>query len=211
MIPYLLEDQKFNLPGSYHELTVKQWFGLHEIDVEDVTGLLELLTGIPKATWLYTRQIDIVDQILPNLKWLRDPIDLKNLPVPKKIIFNGAEIKTPTDLRLETNGQKITFQQQMIPFIDEAGNISINFLPIGIAIYLCPKPAPDQYKTFDLMTEVEKLIPEVEKLFITDAYPLIAFFLMSSQLSLTSNRSTSKPTTLRSRFRQALRTLKSTV
>ena len=182
MIPYKLADQKFSLPESWNEITLRQWLQLRTIDAKDICAVLSIFTGIPKETFYQARDIDYVEKMIPNLQWIATPIDLKELPVPSIISLNGETVVVPKDISIKTFGQKLMYQNEMVKHLDGEGNVKIEFLPMNLAIYLCKDPFSDE--------NVAAILPHIEQLPIVHAYPTGAFFLSSFRESLLTKKST---------------------
>lgn len=179
MIPYKLGDTSFNMPESWHEVTVKQWLDFRKIDVSDICAVLAVLSGLSREQFFNTREIDLVDKLIPFLNWMQEPIDLKSQPVPKSVIISGQEVEVTGDITFKTYGQKLTYHQELFKYMDENGTAKVEFIPVALSIYLCPDPFSD--------IKAAALIPEIEKLPITIAYPIASFFLTNSLLSFQTN------------------------
>lgn len=171
MIPLLLGEQKFNLPISWEEITIKQWLDLREIDFTDICSILAVLTGIDRDIWFSSTEVsDIEQNVIPQLEFLADPIDLTKVPLPKTVTIGGKQIEVPTDIGLKTYGQKIIFQREMLKYADAGGDFKIEFMPRALAIYLCP----EEKFTDAAAIEYQK---EVEQMKVVEAYPVACFFL----------------------------------
>lgn len=175
MIPYKLGEHSFLIPSRWEDITVKQWFQLRDISLEDYCGILEVLSGVSRETWFNTREIDVVEKLIPFLDWMKEPVDLSKYPVPEKVIIGGALVTVPKDIKLKTFGAKITYEKNLQNYTNENGEVSIDFLPIALSIYFCPEPFND--------TAAAGLLDDIGNMPISEAYPISAFFLTNSQQS----------------------------
>lgn len=182
MIPYKLADQSFTIPEGWHEITLKQWLSLRTIDINNICAILGVITGIPEETWFYARQIEMIEKMIPNMKWIGRPFDLKKQPIPETVMLNGETVTVPKDITIKTFGQKLTYQNEMAKHLNDDGNVKVEFLPMNLAIYLCPEPFTDQ-KAFALVQHIEAMP-------VTQAYPIGSFFLTSFLKSSPGNPST---------------------
>lgn len=163
---------KFNLPQSWEDITLYQYIELSKWDRKDLIQLFAVITGIDYDVFFNCESEGINDLLLTNLEFLKEPLDLEALPLPKEIEIDGKKLEVPQDITQKTFGQKISLQLYLAEAVKNEKS-KIDCLAFAIALYFFPEIAQDKYNE----DEAKKIIPLIEKCKLVEAYPIGSFFL----------------------------------
>ena len=172
-----LGKHKLTVPNSWDECFTKLFFELSAADHSDYIEMLAILSGLPSSIISQARQLDLDTVLDPHLEWMGTKINWEDIKPPKEINFGVKKLTVPTDLELESFGQKVV----MDGIIDECTKTkgkktTVNFsklIPATFAVYFAHKYYG---KDFD-RDLVDQFIPIVGELPIMTVYPIGAFFL----------------------------------
>ena len=185
MIAATINSKKVSFPASWAEVTVDQFYRIRSIDPKKEQALvicevLEILTGIPAATWydMEAREDD-TNTILGLIEFIKDPIEWEGLEVPKEVTLGGKLCKVPKDLSLKTYGQAVLFESKVLPVVLEKGELT-DVLKTALAIYLQPIYTGEKFdgEKLEDMEEVVGAMP------IYTAFPVANFFFRKYLRSL---------------------------
>lgn len=178
---FKLGKHKFTVPNSWDECSTNLFFELAGADHSDYIEMIAILSGLPRSVISQSRQLDLDTILDPHLTWMGEQINWKKIKPPKEIYFGIKTLKVPTDLDLETFGQKLV----MDSIIDEntktkgkgKGKQSVvnlsKLIPAAFAVYFAAK-----YYEKDFERElVDEFLPIVGELPIMTVYPIGSFFL----------------------------------
>lgn len=203
MVPFKIDGKSFEIPQHYGALTLGQFLRLKN-ESPDFIGIISILSGIERAAIEQVEDIDLDYKIAPFLEWLKEPFDLQNTILPSFIEISGKQYDRPTGLGINTYGQKLALQNE----IEEKENTAqseIDCYPYALALYMQPIVTGKPYDE----EEVQKLIPEILKCRLSEAWPIASFFLSNYEKYL-KRRSGNFLTLLHQRkYKRALADLKS--
>jgi len=169
MINFKIGKENYELPTSYAELTLGQFIRLRKSD-GDVIDILSILLGIDKATLSILSDVDIDYKIIPYIEFLKEEFNVNEYLLPDYIEFKGKLYPRPKGIGLGTFGQKISLQKELANYEDD-----IDCFPVCLAIYMQPIV---EDKLFDYERALE-MVPEFEKIRLSEAFPLCSFFLLN--------------------------------
>ena len=175
MIPIKIDNNEFEIPGSWDEVTVRQF---HEmVQAGDDLGpvrILSIFTGIDYDTLNNFDCTGFVENVLPLLGFIKEPIELTKLPRKKFIHLSGKEIPVIENPAKETIGQKLLLQELLGKLEDNSESITSVMADV-VANYYAPKLRDSGIWFEDHVNEVAK---DVWQMPITEAAPEVNFFLL---------------------------------
>lgn len=169
MIPFKIGKENYLLPTSYAELTIGQFIALRKSD-GDVMDLISILLGVDKSYLSLLSDLDIDIKIIPYIEFLKEDFDLQNYLVPDFIEYKGKLYNRPKGIGVSSFGQKIALQKELSNYDND-----IDCFPVCLAIYM--QPIIDN-KPFDYERALE-MVPDFEKVKLSEAYPFCSFFLLN--------------------------------
>lgn len=176
---FTLGNQKASIPASYSEMTLGQFTALTQLqDPNDYSAVLEILSGIKSKLWNDAELNSVnIAALNASLAWLSTKVDWSAYPVVDKVTLGEKEIQVPKKIELKTLGQKMAFDRFVTHNIqangEDSGTLPAQLLTDAIAIYLQPEYTGEKFNS-DKLGQVKEL---VDKLPVTTAVPLAAFFL----------------------------------
>lgn len=185
MIEIKIEGKPFKIPGGMEEVTVKQY---HEMvmNSEDLNPVrvLSIFTGLSYDAINNFDCTGFVENVLPALSWLKEPVDVAKLPRKEFITIDGKNIPVIQDPGKERIGQKLRMTQ-IVASIKGSVNEVPGIIPPIVANYYAPYlDEKGEWK--------EKHVEEVEQkiwhLPFFDVAPECGFFLTGYIKSLRSKR-----------------------
>ncbi len=156
-------------PTSWQEVTVEQYIRIEAEgwDGADLIHLLSMLSGHDLKELDNITDTSLFDVLAIHLNFItKEAPDFKNIPISKTFKLDGKEFDVPSDLELETLGQKILMSnlRQQDNMIKQVAN--------ALAIYFQP--------IYDNSTFDRKRLPYIVKMIhkepIVDMFPIVDFF-----------------------------------
>jgi hypothetical protein len=181
-----IHDYEFDLPTSWQDLTFEQgsrlfidWFTK---DKDDIFMLMEILSGVSHKVW-FNAIGDVDANISSHIKFLSEIPNLAELPMPKSIKIGEKNITLPTNLGLQTFGQKVMLQEEINKHLGKPHDM-LKIAPMAVAVYAYPGfyEAPldsEQLKTFSEM---------ILQCNFLDVYSAGRFFFLRSVKSSAGNQ-----------------------
>ena len=174
---FRLGGKKISIVNSWDECSTDLFFKLGATDHNDYLAMLSVLCGVSKKRLSQSKQTNLDTILAPHLEWMHQEIDWKDIERPKEVIIGLNKIKVPTDLDLESFGQKIVMDgiiAECSKTVDEETTVNFSkLIPYAFAVYFCGK---FYGKDFD-RDLVDDLLPRVMKMPIMTVYPIGSFFL----------------------------------
>lgn len=174
MIEIKIEGKKFQIPGGMEEVTVKQY---HEMtmNAEDLNPVrvLSILTGLQYDAINNFDCTGFVENVLPALNWLKDPVDIGKLPRREFITIGAKQIAVIKDPGKERVGQKLRMTQ-IVNAIKGTVNEVPGIIPSIVANYYAPYIHEKGIWEENHVDEVEKMIWHVP---LFEVAPECGFFL----------------------------------
>ena len=189
----------FSVPQSWNEITLRQFLFLKEWDKKNFIKLISILCNIDYDILFNSRDIDIDNKIIPLLQWVKDPVNVKTLSLPKEITIDGKQYPVPEDIKTKTLGQKITLQLFLADAQTNNKDTS-DCISYALAIYFQPEITGKDFND----EEAKKIIPLIEDCKMFEAYPVGTFFLTNFLKSLSAKESNSPTNPKWKRFKRAL-------
>jgi len=171
MVPFKIGNVSFELPASYGELTLRQFYSLQKSG-NDKLVQLSILSGLDKSFLEQCEDLELDYRVAQCLSFFEDKFNCNEYLVPDYITISGKRYKTPGGIGINAFGQKLALVQA-ITEAEKVGGNEIDCYPFVIALYMQPLVTGQKYNA-DL---VEKLIPEVMDCKLAEAWPLAGFFL----------------------------------
>lgn len=201
MISFKLEDKKYNMPTSWREVTVKQFFQFKSWQSGDknFVRLLSILTGVDYDVMRKSKQLDVDDKLIPFMKWLEEPLTEKNAPRCSTITIDDKKYDVPKDIGNYSFEQKIELKNRMIECINKTGD-TLECLKIATAIYL--QPIVEQ-KDFSIKA-AELFVDKLDDCKIVEVYAIGGFFLKKLLVSIIRNQPTSLLSQVKNKKMRAL-------
>src|SRR5688572_23595934 len=108
MIDIQIEKVIFSIPGSWDEVTVKQYSEMVKYagDIDPVR-MLSILTELDYDSLNNMDCSGFFEKVLPALIWTREPMDIATLPRKKEITIDGKPVKVIEYPGKESIGQKL--------------------------------------------------------------------------------------------------------
>lgn len=170
MIPFILNEKKIEVPSSWNELTVKQFFDVR--NAKTFYEKMEAMTG--EKDWDKIENMDML--LLPFTIWLTSNADFETAQQNNNITIQGQYkpiyYELNKDLGEYSFGQKIICQQKLSKLQEDKKDM-VEALPLLIATYYQPICEDKKYSPEDAET-FEKTIYETRICF---AYPAFKFIL----------------------------------
>jgi hypothetical protein len=171
--------KEITFPDSWAKVTTHQFQRLAtEWDSSDLVQLFSILSGIEYKALRDTHDYILEEQLLNATKFVyNEPMAFKEAKLPHWVTINSRQCRIPAHIGTLSIGQSIHVRQALDKA--KAWEELISFV---VAIYI--QPAFDE-SDFDYHRAVE-LKADIEKLPITETYPL-AFFLLKPILKYGGN------------------------
>lgn len=201
MIPFTMSGIACDFPQNYGELNFQQFFDLRKNPVTDLE-VIAILSGIPKREWELCENVNIDFFVKEYLEFLKDKADFDLFFLPDFITISGKQYPRPKEINLQTYGQKIALVSA-IQEAEEKGGTEIDVYPFALALYMQPTITGTPFD----MDAVDKLVPEIMKCKIAEAWPLCSFFLSNCEKSLKENQQHLVISQAQKNFRQELKSL----
>jgi len=158
------------VPESWQEVTVQQYVRLESEGWNgwDMVHLLSILSGHPLKELDNIADASVLDILLEHIGFIADnPPDFDRIKINKEIVLDGKALEVPSDLELETLGQKILMSNLM-----QHDGSMVTQIANAVAIYLQP--------IFDGSLFDRKRLPYIVKMInkapIIEVFPLVSFF-----------------------------------
>ena len=178
MIPLKLkikdaEDINCTLPTSWKDVTMKQFIQLykHREDIDKHPELeLVVYTGVDQHIW-NALTLDQIALVYDKLKYLEaDEVDFPSLPVPDKITIGEQEVEVPKQF-----GKKAWGAIKGIVAERNANKGADNeIIPLAIAFMMYDDYSNEKFDE----DKARELIPLIEEMPCTVAYPVGSFFFL---------------------------------
>lgn len=182
----------FTVPTGYGDLSIKQLLDITKWDGKELLKLIQIVTGLTDRVIQSVRSYESINIIASKLAWLMEKVDFmqKNYEqdVPETLLVDGREYAVPTDLKLETFGQKISLQSYLLKAQKDGLSVT-ECIPMTLAIYFQPIIEERDYDEERAM----KLCGLMEGVNLKQAWAIADFFLNNSQ-QLSSGSLTLCPT-----------------
>ncbi len=147
MINLKINKQKFTIPTSWEEVTVKQYLALKEIgEDDDLTKVLSALTGISAQVLAKCSHESLLNVLMYRnnkskkwfsyLDWANSDPDFKKLPIPEWVHIGKMMYKIPGDLSECSFGQHVTIKQLIES--EEKGSDITHQVPFIAAVFMQP-------------------------------------------------------------------------
>jgi hypothetical protein len=192
MIPFVLSPNtphefKFNMPNSWEDVTVKQFFELKKWDGKDSLMLLSILSGVDYNKLTHTLDYTIDDNLWPLTSFLKEDIS-KVVTEQTHIEIKGKLYPIPKQINSPGNGQRFVLAQKnamrdkMIATVNKTGD-AINCAEFIVACYFYPIvngiefDTSDNPKTKFRSEDAEEFIKELQEVRIVELYAVSTFFL----------------------------------
>ena len=183
----------FQLPTEWHEVTLFQATAL--LDAANSLDITAILSGVSVADLRAQRTPDLLTRLAPYLEFVENPPAFTELPPAKSITLNSQLITPPTNLGVEsTVGQTFDVSAELKTIydgLDEEESPSLYDVCLTVlGIYLAPVYHKLPYTDIE---QAKVIHPYILSLPVTDALPLTAFFLTSTQAKPPSGRLSLRP------------------
>lgn len=172
MIPYKLGNHDFNIPTSYDELSLKQFYDLKTVDSNDNVSFLSIISGLDKSIWSQCTDLDIVSKIYPYLEWMKEEFNVE-LYTPDFLHIDGVKYKRPGGLGIMCLGQIEHLKLLIKEIGDKPGSHDYDLFPDLLAIIFQPDVDNAEYN-YDRAMELKE---SIYKCSLREAWPLASFFL----------------------------------
>lgn len=159
MYPFTAGDTKYFIQTSWFDVTVEKFMAMINGDIESTPEMISILTGIELEN---VDLFDLTIQLSPYMQWLKQPIDLHNLPLTEFIQVAGKFVHAKIVIGEETFGQKVRFEGRM-----KNNNNLVDVIPFILSNYLQPKWMQQE---FDINKSIT-LEPIFKTCSIVEAYP----------------------------------------
>lgn len=175
-------------PTSWDEVTLGQFLQM-------ANGAADAIVVLASDPVRLRRLPDTaVDQaVAPYLKYLLVVPDFSTLPVPDEVTVlitaNSPPVertvRRPTEIGMETYGQKMTVQEELRRLKDSDTYNYIDAAEVLLSVYLYPALTG---RVFDDITDTIPIIDAIRAIPCTVALPIAAFFLTKSNALTPSGR-----------------------
>jgi len=175
MITIQIEKTAFEIPGSWDEVTVEQYQQMvnHAGDMDPVR-LLSILTKLDFEALNNCEIPGFIEQVVPVLLWIREPIELVKLPRKTHITIEGKTIPVIADPGTERIGQKLKLTKDIAAAEGTPNGMAV-LIPKVVANYYAPHLKED--KKWD-EKDVDRLEIACRQMKLVEAAPEANFFLL---------------------------------
>lgn len=161
------------LPTKWEDITLSQF-----IEISNGVGtqfrMLEILTGIDRIIWGKVVTKDIDQKLAPVLSFLSQPKKMNKLKLPIWLdVGNEFNYRVPSDLDLETFGQRALLQEKMVDTVIRQKKNVIEIMPYALALYFQPLMDGEDFNE----QRANELVEQMGAINCIDAYPIANFFL----------------------------------
>lgn len=169
----------YNIPSTWGDVTVQQFYDLKKSNPNDIVETLSILTGCPYGIMSRTKTYDIVETVQPIIAFLNRPMLDKENPPVYKIKINERHFPAPKDLTRYSLAQKLAACDAIEQAEKEFnGNYYMAIHKI-VAIYFYPIVTG---KEFDLEDPIDQELfdafeKELLKCSALEVYEVADFFL----------------------------------
>ncbi|GAB3889928.1 hypothetical protein GCM10028803_00470 [Larkinella knui] len=182
---------RFQLPSAWHEVTLAQALRILTEELTD-REIICLLSGLDESAFRELPIPDLVEQLIPSLRFLTDIPEFDLLPIPKTVTLpDGRIIDVPGDVDLLTTGQRWDLTDELVNL--ETEEKPVNFITGALPLLGVCLASAITRKRYKDISQAEGLYPLLNDLPSTVALSLAAFFLRIW---------TAPPSTGKIRFRQ---------
>jgi hypothetical protein len=174
MINVIINEYTYQVPTTWQEVTLEQWIALAKVSTDiNHIDILSIFTGLDRDV-LGNLPCDAVKvDLLPEMTFLSERLDLLELPRPKVLHLGGKELEPITDPGRERFGQKI-YMQQLVNAAIEKGADHWDLVAPTIACYYAPTFHPEGKWDDRHVAKIQALVYTMP---VVEAYPEAAFFL----------------------------------
>lgn len=170
MIQFKIGKNVINVPSSYSELTVGQFFKLRD-QAKDGIDMLAILTHQTREYWAEQVDIDKISVLMESLDWVKNIPNFASFLRPDRIEILGTWYDIPKGLGLHTLDQHYCFED----LIMKSNTMNdIDIIPQALAIYFQPLIDKSKFDR-DRLPAIEELITTCR---IEEAFPVASFFLL---------------------------------
>lgn len=172
---FKLGKEKFSIPNSWDEVSTDLFFRLAKCDKSDYIALLSVLSGIEYKKISQARETDLDEILAPHLAWTNEQIDWEGMKSPTHINVRLKTLKVPTNLELESFGQKIVLEDKLRECITGSkGEVNLaELIPYAFSVYFCSKYYEKDFSKV-LVNQFLRLTMDMP---IMTVYPIGSFFL----------------------------------
>lgn len=180
----IIGGKKVHVVDRWEDVTTEQFMKLCEISKSMNMGAsFSILSSITIEELSNEKVTDReYSNMINALSWIEQRPNFSELKLPESITINNKKIVIPTNLELETYGQRIQFELTCINAIQEGGDI-IPVMNKAIAIYLYPIIMGTTYNG-DKLNEAVDIVNTIP---IIQSFPIACFFF-NKWLTLSTER-----------------------
>lgn len=202
---FKLGKEKFSIPSSWDEVSTELFFKLAKSDKKDYIAMLSILSGVEYKKIAQARELNLDEVLAPHLAWTNDKIDWENMPIPTEINVRLKTLKVPTNLELESFGQKIVLEDKLRECMTGSkGDVNLpELIPYAFSVYFCGKYYEKDFSKV-LLNQFLHLVKDMP---IMTVYPIGSFFLKRYVGFGNLMRSDLKPKGIWMKLRQGFKTL----
>lgn len=184
MIEITLEKKPYKIPGSWEEVTIRQYHEMVQFPNMDPVRLLSIFTGLDYDVINNFDCSGFIEKVLPALSWLSEPFDLTKCPRKKTIALGGKTIEVIKEPKKHSVGQKLRMQK-LVSKIDPNNTKVPSIMAAIVATYYCTYFDEGGIWKEDVCERVEQLAWDMP---IADASPEVGFFLIGYLKSFASKK-----------------------
>jgi hypothetical protein len=192
LLPVKIEGKPYVVPTSWKDVSVKMFFELLKCTQGwankgryDLIELYSVLTGCPYEIMNRCKQGDVTTLIEKNTVFTQTMLDVEALELPSIVKIKGQYHIVPVDLELESFGQKMAVDSEIVRIDDqkEVGEIDKRMQQIVsvCSIYFYKQLTGNSEFDFDAAMKQAKW---VENASIVEMYPVAVFFSQRSNASM---------------------------
>ncbi len=168
MIPFSINGKPIQIPSSWNELTLRQFFAVRKAD--SFFDKMEVITG--EKDWDKVQDIDVT--LLPFMLWLTDEKEFEDSESQNWLMIQGQYRKLSYEIKKDLGeysfGQKIMCQRELARLQSEEKS-PFDAIPLLIATYFQSEVEGVKYDP----EAAEKFIEKVLEMNIRDIYPAYKF------------------------------------
>lgn len=185
MLKFTLGETPFEIPASWHEVTVKQFRDIvNAKKAGDFTEIFSILSGLDYELINSTvRPIEQNILLEKAVAWAAVLPDWFNSPLPDTFKIGGKELNFKKDINQMSFGQYGSFlamaSANPMTWKDKL-YCNVNNVDKAIAIYLYP-----EWSGLDFSDKWTDMIPEIDKLPFMECFAVASFFLNTLKKSQT--------------------------
>ncbi len=176
MLPIIFGQEKKQMPTSWHDITVRQYYeivkwreDIRRGSPPNMVRLYAILLNVPYHIMKKVEVHSIKHVIEINIDWLQEPVP--QIKKPRKVTIDQKEITVPKDIEQIEFGQFIAVETELRNVVRAKGK-EFQRMSAVLSIFLYNQLSDDQFT----INRSKKIRPLINDMKFIEAYSLELFF-----------------------------------